>query len=166
MAETLAFLETKWLELFPGRPFNYFFLDTDFGKLFRAEERLQKILGYFTLLAIFIACLGLFGLTSFMILQRTKEIGIRKVLGATISNVVLLLSKDFLILVGIAFIGAMPIAYVAMSRWLQDFAYRIEIGMGIFFGAGALAIFIALITISYQAVRAALVNPANSIRYE
>ncbi len=162
----LAHLEKTWQRLFPGLTFNYFFLGDDFERQYRAEEQLTKVFGTFAFLAILIACLGLFGLASFMTAQRTKEIGVRKVLGASVPSIVALLSKDFLKLVGIAFVIAVPVAYYAMSRWLQDFAYRIEIGPWVFLGAGALALLIALLTVSYQAVRAATANPTEALRSE
>ena len=163
---TLALLENKWHEFAPGYPFEYSFLDDDFDKLYRAEDRLRKTFGCFSLLAIFIACLGLFGLTSFATEQRTKEIGIRKILGASVSGIVLLLSKEFTKLVIVSNLIAWPIAYYAMNRWLQDFAYRIHIGLGTFLLAGAIALAIALLTVSFQAIKAALANPVEALRYE
>ena len=163
---TLDFIKKKWTEFSPNRPFEYFFLDNYFDKLYKAEEKLGQIFGYFTFLAIFIACLGLFGLASFATEQRTKEIGIRKVLGASIVGIVLLLSKDFTKLVIVSNLIAWPIAYYAMNRWLQDFAYRINIGVGTFLLAGAIALIIALLTVGFQAVKAALANPVEALRYE
>ena len=163
---TLDFIKERWNEFSPNRPFEYFFFDEYFDRLYKAEEKLGKIFGSFSLLAIFIACLGLFGLASFATEQRTKEIGIRKVLGASISGIVLLLSKDFTKLVIVSNLIAWPIAYWAMSRWLQDFAYRINIGLGTFLLAGAIALVIALLTVSLQAIKAALANPVEALRYE
>jgi putative ABC transport system permease protein len=163
---TLAFLEDKWQEFVPHHPFEYSFLDADFEALYRAEQRTGKIFGAFSALAILIACLGLFGLASFMAVQRTKEIGVRKVLGASISQVVILLSKDFTQLVLIAIAIAAPVAYFAMNRWLQNFAYRIDIGWWVFALAGGLALLIAFITVSTQALKAALANPVEALRYE
>jgi putative ABC transport system permease protein len=163
---TLAFLETIWRKFAPSYPFEYFFLDDHFEKLYKAEHKLGKIFGFFSLLAIFIACLGLFGLASFATEQRTKEIGIRKILGASISGIVLLLSKEFTKLVIVSNLVAWPVAYWAMNRWLQDFAYRIHIGVGTFLLAGVLALVIALLTVSFQAVKAALANPVEALRYE
>jgi putative ABC transport system permease protein len=163
---TIAFLQEKWPAFEPGHPFRYFFLDEDFGRLFQTEERQSKIFGGFTMLAILIACLGLFGLASFIAEQRTKEIGVRKVLGATVQQVILLLSKDFTRLVAIAFVIAVPVAYFAMNKWLQDFAYRTALSPAIFVLAGVLALMIAWLTVSYQAVKAALANPVEALRYE
>jgi putative ABC transport system permease protein len=163
---TLAFLENKWREFVPHHPFEYSFLDADFEALYRAEQRTGRIFGAFSALAILIACLGLFGLASFMTEQRTKEIGVRKVLGASVAQVVILLSKDFTRLVLIALMIAAPAAYLAMNRWLQDFAYRIEISWWVFALAGSVALFIALLTVSTQAIKAALANPVEALRYE
>jgi putative ABC transport system permease protein len=134
--------------------------------MYRAEERVGQISIIFSILAIVIACLGLFGLVTYMAEQRTKEIGVRKVLGATIPNLVSMLSKDFLKLVGIASLIAFPVAWWAMHKWLQDFAYRIGIDWWIFLLAGTAAILIALITVSFQAIRAALANPVDALRNE
>lgn len=163
---TIAFLQDKWQAFEPGYPFRYFFLDEDFGRLFRNEERQSRIFGGFTILAILIACLGLFGLASFIAEQRTKEIGVRKVLGASVQQIILLLSKDFTKLVAIAFALAAPVAYFAMNKWLQDFAYRTDLNPIIFVLAGVLALLIAWLTVSYQAIKAALTNPVEALRYE
>jgi len=164
--QTLAFLKDKWRAFVPGQPFEYFFLDDDFDRLYTAEKKIGRLFTSFSVLAILVACLGLFGLASFTAEQRTKEIGIRKVLGASVSNIVVLLTREFSKWVLLANLIAWPIAYFAMHRWLQNFAYRISIGVWMFVQAAFLALAIALITVSYQAVRAALVNPANSLRYE
>jgi putative ABC transport system permease protein len=166
LPETLARVEQAWKGLFPGYAFDYFFLDEHFDEQYRTEEQLATMLGVFAALAILIGCLGLFGLAAFMATQRKKEIGVRKVLGASVGSIVALLSKDFLKLVLIGFVVAAPLAYFGMSRWLEDFAYRIEIGPGIFVLAGMLAVLIALLTVSYQAVKAALSDPVKSLRYE
>ena len=150
----------------PGMPFSYQFLDDSFDDMYRAEQRVGKIALVFSILAILIACLGLFGLATFIAEQRTKEIGIRKVLGASVQGLVQMLSKDFLYLVLIAFVIAVPIAWWLMAKWLQDFAYRVNIGWWIFLAAGVLAGLIALLTVSFQAVRAALTNPVKSLRTE
>jgi putative ABC transport system permease protein len=163
---TLADLEKKWTAFDPDHAFEYSFLDDDFDALYHAEERMRTIFGNFTFLAIFIACLGLFGLASFAMQQRTKEIGVRKVLGASVTNIVLILSKDFTRLVFLAFVVACPLAYFAMNNWLQNFAYRTEISVVIFLLAGALGLAIAWLTVSYQAIKAALANPVDSLRYE
>jgi putative ABC transport system permease protein len=133
---------------------------------YKAEEKLSKIFSYFTFLAIFIASLGLFGLASFTAEQRTKEIGIRKALGASVSEIILLLSKEFTKWVLVANVIAWPIAYWAMNRWLQNFAYRINVGLGTFVLAALLALVIALLTVGYQAVKAARANPVEALRYE
>jgi putative ABC transport system permease protein len=166
MQSTLAFLEKKYAELFPGDLFEYFFVDTNFDIQYRSEERLSHIFQIFTLLGIFIACLGLFGLASFIAEQRTKEIGIRRVLGATVSQVVVLLSKEFTKWVLIANLIAWPLAYFAARKWLQNFAYRMTPGFEIFLFAAILALFIALCTVGYQALKAAAANPVDSLRYE
>jgi putative ABC transport system permease protein len=163
---TMDLLKKKWGELDPNRPFNYFFLDDSFDNQYRREERLKNITFYFSFLAIFIGCLGLFGMASFTAEQRTKEIGIRKVLGASVPGIIRLLAKEFLILVAVANLIAWPVAYFAMNRWLQSFAYRTGINPLIFVLSAVLALSIALFTVSYQAIRAALSNPVDSLRYE
>jgi putative ABC transport system permease protein len=163
---TLAFLREQWQKIAPHRPFEYSFLDEEFDRLYKSEEKIGRLFGYFTGLAIFIAGLGLFGLAAFAAEQRTKEIGIRKVLGASVANVVTLLSKDFVKLVLLANVIAWPAAYFAMNKWLQNFAYRIEIGWWVFALAGGLALLIALATVSTQAIKAALANPVEALRYE
>ncbi|MCY7359295.1 MAG: ABC transporter permease, partial [Rudanella sp.] len=149
-----------------GQPFNYSFLDDDFDRMYRSEQRVGTIALIFALLAILISCLGLFGLAAFMAEQRTKEIGVRKVLGASVVSIVTLLSKDFLKLVLIAIVIASPIAWWAMHRWLQDFAYKIDIEWWVFALAGLLAVGIALLTVSFQSIKAALMNPVKSLRSE
>ncbi|HMB90320.1 MAG TPA: ABC transporter permease [Rhodothermales bacterium] len=164
--EAMASISNTWNTFSPGRPVEYFFLDDDYDRQYRTEERISQILGLFTVLAIFIACLGLFGLASFTAEQRTKEIGVRKVLGASVSGIVALLSRDFLKLILVAFVVATPIAYFIMHRWLQDFAYHIAISWTTFALAGGTALGIALLTVSYQSVKAALADPVKSLRYE
>jgi putative ABC transport system permease protein len=163
---TLAILKNRWHQFVPDLPFDFFFLDEHVDRQYRAEERWGRIIGYSAVLAIFIACLGLFGLAAYTAERRTKEIGIRKVLGASVTNIVTLLSKEFVILVGIANLIAWPVAFYAMRRWLQDFAYRIELGPGVFALGGALALFIALLTVISQAIKAARANPVEALRYE
>jgi putative ABC transport system permease protein len=165
MPGTLAALQGIWKQ-FSDLPFEYAFLADDLAAQYRAEDRLAKVFGVFAGLAILIGCLGLFGLAAFMAAQRTKEIGIRKVLGASVGSLIGLLSKDFLNLVVLAFLIAAPVAYFAMNWWLEDFAYRVEISWPIFLMAGSLALAIALLTVSYQAIRAAVANPVESLRYE
>jgi putative ABC transport system permease protein len=166
VSKTLRDLRKKWAEIAPDQPFDYFFLDESFDLQYRAEEKLGLIFSNFTLIAILVACLGLFGLASFTAEQRTKEIGIRKALGATVSSIVILLIKEFTKWVLLANIIAWPIAYVAMNHWLQNGAYRIKIGLGTFILAGVLALVIALMTVGYQAFKAAKANPVEALRYE
>ncbi len=163
---TLAELRQTWRTFAPSYPFEYKFLDDYFAESYEASRRLSRTIRVFTLLAIFVACLGLFGLAAYTAAQRTREIGIRKVLGATVPGIVVLLAREFLLLVGLAFVVAAPVAYLAAHRWLDDFAYRVEIGAGVFLGAGALVLVVALVTVSYQSVRAALADPVESLRYE
>jgi putative ABC transport system permease protein len=163
---TLAFMREKWNEFDPSRPFVYSFLDAYFEQAYRNEEKLAQIFRAFSLQAIFIACLGLLGLAAYATERRTKEIGIRKVLGASVANVTALLSKDFVKLVLLANLIAWPVAWYAMNKWLQNFAYHIEISWWVFALAGSLALVIALVTVSTQAIRAALANPVESLRYE
>src|SRR5258708_4032617 len=163
---TLASIESKWKQLAPDRPFSHFFVDEAFNKQYRSEENFGKIFLYFALFAIFISCLGLLGLSQYSTLQRTKEIGIRKVLGATVPGIIHLLSRDFLKLVGIAFILGSPIAAWAMHNWLQEFAYRTHIHWWLFGIVGLAAFLIALFTVSFQAIKAAISNPVKSLRAE
>lgn len=163
---TISFLENKWKELAPHRPFEYRFLDEDFDKLYSSEMRLGKVLNIFTAIAILLACLGLFGLSAYAIQQRTKEIGIRKVLGASASNVISLLSKDFVGLVLISMLIAFPVAGWLMHKWLQDFEYRISMQWWMFAIAAFAALFITICTISFQALKAAYSNPVKSLRTE
>lgn len=162
----VAQVEQKWKARSTGMPFSYHFLDESFNNMYRAEQQVGKVAISFAVIAVIIACLGLFGLATYMAEQRTKEIGVRKVLGASVNNIVVMLSRDFLILIFIASLIAFPVAWWAMSRWLQDFEYRIGVGWWIFVLAGAVAIIVALCTISFQAVRAALANPVKSLRTE
>jgi putative ABC transport system permease protein len=162
----LTSMKETWHTLTAEAPFAYSFLDERFEQVYKTEQKLGKILGLFAGLTIFIACLGLFGLATFTAQQRTKEIGIRKVLGASVSGIVALLSKDFLKLVLVANLIAWPLAWYAMHQWLQDFAYRTAISWWIFGLAGALAILVALITVSFQALKAAVSNPVKALRRE
>lgn len=159
-------LKTKWNSFSPQGPLNYNFLDEKFAALYASELRTQQIFSAFAALAIIIATLGLFGLSAFVIEQRTKEIGIRKVLGASVQNVLVLVSKEFLSLVLIAFIISIPVTFWAMNKWLQDYAYRIHIAWWVFALGGMIALLIAVITISFQAIKAALTNPVKSLRTE
>ena len=159
-------IEANWKRMAPGQAFSYAFLDDNFDQMYRAEQRVGTLTLVFSILAVLIACLGLFGLAAFTAEQRTKEIGVRKVLGASVFSLIALLSKDFLKLVLIAIVIASPLAWWAMHRWLQDFAYRVDIGWWVFALAGALAVGIALLTVSFQSIRAALMNPVKSLRSE
>ena len=159
-------IEAKWKQMTPGQPFSYQFMDDSFDEMYRSEQRIGTIALTFAALAILIACLGLFGLAAFMAEQRTKEIGVRKVLGASITSIIGLLSKDFLKLVLIAILIASPIAWWAMNQWLKDFAYKIDIEWWMFALAGILAVGIALVTVSFQSIKAALMNPVKSLRSE
>jgi len=163
---TVTAVQKAWNKFFPADPFNYYFLDELFDQQYRADQRFGKIFGLFAFLAIVIACFGLLGLSAYNVLQRTKEIGIRKVLGASVQNVLYILSKDFMLLVLIAFVIAVPVTWWIMHNWLQDFAYRINIQIWVFGVAGLLAILIALLTISFQALKAAISNPVKSLRTE
>ena len=166
ISNVLGSIETSWRELNPNEPFEYNFLDEDFQKNYEADTRLAGIVKNFTIIAILISCLGLFGLATFSAEQRTKEIGVRKVLGASIGNVVGLLSKEFLKLVFIAIIIASPITWLVMNKWLQDFAYRTSISWTVFVITALIAGSIALFTISFQSIKAALANPVKSLRTE
>ncbi len=159
-------IETKWKSIAPEMAFSYRFMNESFNNIYQAEQRVAKVAITFSILTILIACLGLFGLVTYMAEQRTKEIGIRKVLGATSVNMVTLLSKDFLILVSIAAIIAFPVAWWAMYKWLQDFAYRISISWWVFVMAALVALLIALLTVSFQAIKAAIANPIKSLKAE
>jgi len=166
MQASLAFMEETWNKFVTRRPFEYSFFDEDFNSLYREEERLGKIFTFFTALAIFIACLGIFGLAAFNAEQRTKEIGIRKVVGASVRSIVGLLSIRYIKLVIIANLLAWPIAYFAMNKWLQDFAYHIDLGFVIFGLTGLIALFIVLLSVSSNAFRAARANPVVCLKYE
>jgi putative ABC transport system permease protein len=166
LTSTINAIKAKYTSFFPGNYFDYYFLDEKFNEQYKNDQLFGNVFSIFAGFAIFIACLGLLGLSLFATTQRTKEIGVRKVLGASVSNIILLLSKDFIRLVIVAFIIASPIAWFIMHNWLQDFAYRINISWWIFFAAGFLAVVIALATISFQAIKAAVANPVKSLRTE
>ncbi|KAA0231113.1 ABC transporter permease [candidate division KSB1 bacterium] len=163
---TVAALQKIWEKHFPADPFSFYFLDELFDRQYRADMIFGKVFGAFAFLAVLIACFGLLGLSAYNVVQRTKEIGVRKVLGASVVSIAGLLSKDFVKLVLAANLVAWPVAYFAMNRWLQDFAYRVNIGWWVFALAGGAALLIALLTVSLQAIKAALVNPVEALRYE
>ena len=164
--EALAGLRAAWADLAGDEPFTYSFLDEDLSQLYTAEQRLAKLFGLFAGLGIFIACLGLFGLAAYAAETRTKEVGVRKVLGASVPSLIVLLVRDFIGLVLVALLLAAPPAYLLMQQWLEDFAYRITLGPTVFLVAGGLALLIALATVSTQALRAASADPIKSLRYE
>jgi len=166
MNKALPKIEAVFKNLVPAAPFNYKFVDQDYAIKFAAEERISRLAGFFAVLAIFISCLGLFGLASFVAEQRTKEIGVRKVLGATLFDLWQLLSKEFAMLVIISLFIAVPLAYYFMHSWLQNYQYRTELSWWIFAMAGFGAIMITILTVSSQAIKAALANPVKSLRSE
>ncbi len=166
LPELITAVKAKWRQFFPAIGFDPFFLDEAFARRYQAEERLNKIFSSFAILAIFISCLGLFGLAAYMTERRTKEVGIRKVLGAPVSGIVLLLSREFSIWVLAANLVSWPLAYHFLTRWLEGFAYHARIGIGIFLVSGFSVLLIALLTVSFQAIRAARANPVDSLRYE
>ncbi len=166
LGETVKRIEDKWRSIEKGKPFEYFFLDESFDKLYRAEERLGRIISAFTLFALFIGCLGLFGLASFIAEQRTREIGVRKVLGSNVISIVYLLCREFVLLILLANFIAWPLAYFALKYWLSNFPYQAPLNPGLFISAGLIALGIAILTVSYQSIKTALSNPVNSLRYE
>ena len=166
LPRTIADIKKSWDRYFPDDPFNYFFLDESFNAQYKADTRFGEVFGLFALIAIGIACFGLLGLSAYNVLQRTKEIGIRKVLGASIQNLILLLSKEFLYLVLISLVIAIPVAWWVMHSWLQDYAYRIDIQWWVFVLGGIIALLIALTTVGIQSLRAAAANPVKSLRSE
>jgi putative ABC transport system permease protein len=166
VAGTLGFLKKQWEKIFPSIPFEFYFLDEIFGSQFLQIERSRKIFSYFSFLAIFVACLGLYGMASFSAVQRTKEIGIRKVLGSTTTGIITLLGKELIGLILIANLVAWPLSFYAMNQWIQNYPYRVNIGIELFFASSLIVLIIGLLTISYQAVKAALANPVDSLRYE
>ena len=166
MSPTLAGIESVWKKINPGIPFEYSFLDSSYDRLYRAEKRLSTMFNTFSLLAVLISCIGLLGLASFMAENKTKEIGIRKVLGASVGEVAVLLSRQFFKWVLMANVIAWPLAYTAMNNWLENFAYRIGVALWIFPATAGLTLAAALLTVGYQSLRAALTNPINALRYE
>lgn len=166
VSNTISSLGEIWKEYSSGFPFQYSFLDEDYERMYRSDERTGKLFNIFSIIVIFVSCLGLFGLATYTAQLKTKEIGIRKVLGASIFQITHLLSKDFLKLVFLSTIIAAPLAWFLMHRWLQDFAYKTNLSWWIFVLAGFIALFIALITVSFQAVKAAIANPVKSLKSE
>lgn len=166
LSQTVNQLQEVWTQVAPGVPFNYTFIDQSLDSQYRQERRLSRIVTTGSILAVIIACLGLFGLASLMVIRRTKEIGVRKVLGASSTNIILLVNKEFTKLVAIAFVIASPIAWYTMTTWLQDFAYRVEIGFSIFLLAGMVILTVAWLTVSYQSIKATLINPTESLKSE
>lgn len=166
MAATLKYIEDTWDRFEPDLTFEYSFLDEEFAQLYETERMLGRLSGIFSLLAVFIACLGLLGLISYAAESRTKEIGIRKVLGASMKDIVLLLSQEFIWLLCLATLVAWPVAWYFTDKWLQNFAYRIALDWYTFLLAGAIAMIIAALTVGYQAVKAAKANPVEALRYE
>jgi putative ABC transport system permease protein len=166
MGNTINSIRGAWNKFTPEYPIEYKFLDENFEAMYLSEDKLRSLLWVFTGIAIFIGCLGLFGLAAYAAERRRKEVGIRKVLGASTESVVLLLSKNFIILIVISLCIASPIAWIFMNKWLQDFAYRVNINWWVFAIAAGAAIAIAFITVSFQAIKAAVANPVESLRTE
>ncbi|MCJ7679166.1 MAG: ABC transporter permease, partial [Candidatus Aminicenantes bacterium] len=163
---SIAFLKTKWAEFDSVYPFEFDFVDNRFNELYRSEQRLQQLFGIFTILAVIIGCLGLFGLTSFTAEQRTREIGIRKVLGASVKGIIWMQVRDFTKWVLLAIVVAWPLGYFVMNKWLQNFAYRTSLSLPVFIYSACLALIISILTVSYQTVKAALTDPGIAIKYE
>jgi putative ABC transport system permease protein len=163
---TMSFIKNKWQEFNPGHPFDYFFLDDQYGRLYRSEEKMGRVFRYFTFLALFISCLGLFGLSSYILEKRTKEIGIRKILGASVLGIIIMVSKEFSRWILLANVIAWPIAYFSMNLWLENFSYRIDISIWTFLLSTLIVVVLSLLTVSYQSTKTAMANPANSLRYE
>ena len=166
LEKTIAGIKTLWTKFSPDYPIEYSFLDESFTKMYKAEDKLMTLILLFTVITIFVACLGLLGLAAYSAERRRKEIGVRKVLGASVKGVVILLSKDFVKLVLIGLVIASPIAWYFMTQWLTTFSYRIDISWRVYAVAGMIAVGLALITVSLQAVKAALANPVNNLRSE
>jgi putative ABC transport system permease protein len=166
LSATISAVKAKYDQFFPGNFFDYYFLDERFNEQYKNDQLFGKVFAIFAGFAVFVACLGLLGLSLFSTAQRVKEIGVRKVLGASVSHIVLLLSRDFVKLVLVSFLIAVPIAWYVMNRWLENFVYRVDLRWWVFAVAGVLALVIALVTISFQTVRAAVANPVKSLRTE
>ncbi|MBK8776245.1 MAG: hypothetical protein IPO25_02065 [Saprospiraceae bacterium] len=166
LAGTISFLGNKWKTLAAHRPFEYHFMDEDFSKLYDAENRVAKVFNIFSGISILLACLGLFGLSAFAAKQRMKELSVRKVLGASVADIILILSGKFVKMIFLAFLIAIPLIWISMNAWLSDFYYRIHIKWWMFALAGASALSVAMLTVSIQAIRAAVANPIKSLRTE
>jgi putative ABC transport system permease protein len=164
--ESMKSIEKSWDQVMPGFPFDYTFVDRDFDNLYKTEERMAMLMQYFAIVSIIIACVGLFGLAGFTTVQKTKEIGIRKVMGASVGSILILFSKETIRLMLISSIIACPIAWWILHKWLQDFAYKTDLDLWIFVGAGVVSLIIALVSIAWQAVKAATTNPADILKYE
>src|SRR5690606_36654283 len=164
--ETIDKIGERWEQVAPGQPFNYYFMDDSFDATYKAEQQLGRLFVVFTVLSICIACLGLFGLATFSAQRRTKEIGIKKFMGASVKQITYQLSAGFLKLVGIAIIVSLPLSWLAMNRWLEDFTYRIDISWWTLVLAAFLGVAISMLTVGYQSIRAAMMNPVNSLRNE
>ena len=164
--ETIAGLQAKWKALVPYLPFEYQFLDQEYERMYASEQRLGTVMKLFSLIAIVLACLGLLGLSAYAAKQRIKEIGVRKVLGASVADLVVLLSGDFVKLALVAIVIALPLAWWVMNRWLQDFTYRVDMSFWVYLGGALMVMGITVITVSVQALRAAAVNPVKSLRTE
>ena len=165
-SQTIAQVKASWNKFFPGNTFEYFFLDDHFDEQYKADRRFGQVFGLFTSLAILVACLGLFALASFTTLQRTKEIGIRKVLGASVPKILKLLYQEFALLLFVAFVIAIPIAWYVIANWLQGYAFRISIHWSYFIIPFITILLIALLTVSFQSIKAAVANPVKSLRTE
>ena len=165
-SNAISSIERIWNDLAPGQPFDYYFMEDSFNNTYKSEQRLGRIFIIFTVLSIIIACLGLFGLATFNAEKRTKEIGVRKVMGAGVGQIAYRLTMDFLKLVGVAILVSIPLGWYVMGKWLEDFSYRIEIGWWVFILAALLALIISIATVSYQSIKAAIVNPVKSLRTE
>jgi putative ABC transport system permease protein len=159
-------IKTKWKQVVPNKEFEYYFLDDSIRELYQAENKMLRVFIYFAVLTIILSCMGIYGLSYFITRRRTREIGIRKVLGASVSSILFLLNKEFLILVGVASVIAIPLSYWAINKWLMDFAYHTDISVLLFIAAVLITTLVAVATISIQALRTATGNPVNSIRYE
>ena len=166
ISETIAYIQKTWKKMVPYYPLDYFFLDASFEQMHISDKKMGEIFSVFSILAIFVACMGLFGLAAYTAEQKTKEIGVRKILGASVSNIYLLLSREFLKWVALANILAWPVAYYAMHLWLQNFVFRVKIGLEIFLVSAGVALVISVLTVSYQSIKAAIANPVDSLRYE